>query len=262
MRKAGPMLQVADDFWNVRGSFRVGGVIDVGTHVSLVRRASGKFVFLDSYSLSERDHQKVLALTRGARDLEAILNVHPFHTVHVRRMHELYPNARLYGTARHRSRFPELPWEEHLTENSHLHEMFTMDFEFSVPRGVYFVSTNEKVHFSSVLVFHPSSKTIHVDDTLMCIRIPRAFHKLGLTDVLRFHPTLSHALERRAGAVREFREWARDLAANWGDARNLCAAHTATLTGPRNQNPTVGARILDALEKSERTLRAHERRHG
>ena len=46
------MLRVADDFLNIRGSFKVGGLIDIGTQCSLVRRASGRFVFLDSYALS------------------------------------------------------------------------------------------------------------------------------------------------------------------------------------------------------------------
>jgi hypothetical protein len=47
---SGKILHVADDFWNIRGSYRVGGVIDVGTQASLVRLASGKFVMLDSYT--------------------------------------------------------------------------------------------------------------------------------------------------------------------------------------------------------------------
>ena len=34
------MLRVADDFLNIRGSFKVGGLIDIGTQCSPVRRAS------------------------------------------------------------------------------------------------------------------------------------------------------------------------------------------------------------------------------
>ena len=36
---AGPILHVAEDFWNFCGSYKIGGVIDVGTQASLVRRA-------------------------------------------------------------------------------------------------------------------------------------------------------------------------------------------------------------------------------
>ena len=45
-------LHLAKDFWNIRGSFKIGGVIDIGTQASLVRRGNGRFVFLDSCSLS------------------------------------------------------------------------------------------------------------------------------------------------------------------------------------------------------------------
>jgi hypothetical protein len=40
------------------------------------------------------------------------------------------------------------------TEDPELHAQFAEDFEFSVPRGVDFISANENVHFSSVLVLH------------------------------------------------------------------------------------------------------------
>ena len=87
------ILHVADGFWNIRGSFMIAGLLDVGTHLSLVRRRSGKFVFLDSYTLSDPVKRDLDAITNGGEDVEAILNVHPFHTVHVKAMHALYPNA-------------------------------------------------------------------------------------------------------------------------------------------------------------------------
>ncbi len=255
------ILRVAGDFWNIRGSFKIGGVIDIGTQASLVRRGNGRFVFLDSCSLSVAADREVRERTHDGKDVEAILNVHPFHTVHVRRMHERFPHARLYGTARHLSRFPELPWEALCTEDSELHAMFAEDFEFSVPRGVDFTSANEHVHFSSVLVLHPASKTIHVDDTLMYIRLPQVTRLFGMTDAMSFHPTLAKALEKRAGAAQDFRDWATELAERWRDAENLCAAHTATLIARENEGATIHARLVKALGKVSRTLKAHERKH-
>ena len=164
-------IWVADDFLNIRGSFKLGGVLDIGTQASLVRRANGKFVFLDSYTLSGSVQQEVDELTDHGKNIEAILNLHPFHTVHVRAMHKRYPKAKLFGTARHLARFPDLPWQKTRTEQPRLHTMFAEDFEFSVPRGVDFVSVNKNIHFSSVLVLHRASKTIHVDDTLMFNRL-------------------------------------------------------------------------------------------
>ena len=90
-------IQVAKNFWNIRGTFRIGGLIDVGTHVSLVRRDNGKFVFLDSYTLSDATLRGVDELTRGGKDIEAVINVHPFHTVHVAWMQQRYPHASHFG---------------------------------------------------------------------------------------------------------------------------------------------------------------------
>lgn len=255
-------LQLADDFWNIRGSFKIGGLIDIGTQSSLVRRANGRFVFLDAYSLPDPVEREVNALTNGGKDIEAILNLHPFHTVHVRKVHAQYPHAKLYGTARHLSRFPELPWESARTEDPELHAMFAEDFDFSVPRGVDFVSANENVHFSSVLVLHRASKTLHVDDTLTYIRLPKAIRRLGPKDTVRFHPTLAKALEKRRGAARDFCTWATELAESWRDAENLCAAHTATLTARKNQGASIHARLLNALDKVSGALKMHERKYG
>jgi len=256
------IIRITDDFWNIRGSFRVAGLINVGTQASLVRRANGKFVFLDSYTLRGRVARQIDDLTNGGEDVEAILNLHPFHTVHVQAMHERYPNARLFGTTRHLSRFPDLPWQEKLTESPALHATYAKDFEFSVPRGVDFVSANENVHFSSVLAFHRASKTIHVDDTLMYVRLPLPMRLVGFADLLSFHPTLKQALEKRAGAAEDFRQWAEELANRWREAKHLCAAHTATLTAGDNQGDPIHARIRKALQRVFAALRAHERKFG
>jgi hypothetical protein len=249
------MQTITDDFLNIRGSFRIGGLIDIGTQASLVRRANGRFVFLDSCALSDAVQREVDALTNGGEDVEAILNVHPFHTVHVRAMHERYPGAKLYGTARHLARFPDLPWQKTRTEQPRLHRMFEEDFEFSVPRGVDFISANDNVHFSSVLVLHRASRTIHVDDTLMYSRLPLPMRMLGYPDILYFHPTLWQALEKRRGAGRDFRDWAEELAERWRDAENMCAAHTAVLTAEGNRGGSIHDRILTALDRVSVLLR-------
>jgi hypothetical protein len=255
------IIELGDDFWNIRGSFKIGGIIDIGTQASLVRRANGKFVFLDSCALSAASLETIDALTDGGNDIEAILNVHPFHTVHVTSMHERYPHASLYGTARHRDKFPELPWQSACTEDPELHALFADDFEFSVPSGVDFISANENIHFSSVLVFHRSSKTIHVDDTLMLVRLP-VMRWLGMAPLVSFHPTLAKALQRRAGAAGEFRQWAEQLAESWQTAENLCAAHLTIMKGRTNSGKSISQRVLGALDRVDKTLAAHDRKYG
>ena len=257
----GQLIHVADNFWNIRGSYRIGGVIDVGTQASLVRLSNGKFVLLDCYTVRGAAKRQIGELTDGGKDIEAILNVHPFHTVHVERVHELYPHATLYGTARHHSRFPELPWADVHTEDPALHRQFAADFDFSVPRGVDFISANEDVHFSSVLVLHRASMTIHSDDTLMYLRLPMLMRFFGLGDSVSFHPTLAKALEKRAGAAADFREWANELIDRWQDAENLCAAHTAALLAQDNKGESIHTRLLKALDKISGILKSHERKY-
>ena len=256
------IVQVAENFWNIRGSFRIGGVVDIGTQASLVRLASGSFLLLDSYAMSETLQEEISVILGDAGEIEAILNLHPFHTIHVERTHELFPKALLYGTQRHLDRFPELPWEEVRSEDQELQEWYSDDLEFTIPQGVDFISANENVHFSSVLAYHRASGTIHADDTLMYIRLPRLLNLVGLRDRVGFHPTLAMALEKREGAAAEFREWAAEFTEAWGDAENLCAAHSGTLLAEANRGASLHDRIRKAGERCELVLRKHERRYG
>src|SRR5210317_2164194 len=122
---SGPVIHVGEGFWNIRGSYKIGGVIDVGTQSSLARLASGNFVLLDSYTFSQETLAKVREMTEGGAKIEAVLNLHPFHTVHVRKIHEQFPDAVLYGTARHHERFADLPWAELKTEDPALHQRYS-----------------------------------------------------------------------------------------------------------------------------------------
>lgn len=255
------ILKIADDYWNIRGVFKIGGVLNIGTHASLIQRGNGKFVFLDAYTLQGEVKEQVDALSNNGADIEAIINLHPFHTVHVKKAHQQYPNAKLYGTRRHLDKFPELPWQQELTESSEFAELFSEEFEFSVPAGVDFISSNEHLHFSSVLAYHKASKTIHVDDTLMYLQLPGLLGKIKKPEVT-FHMTLPKTLERRVGAAKAFRRWATQLAEKWSEAENLCAAHSATLLASENKSASVANRILAALQNVEKTLQKHERQFG
>jgi hypothetical protein len=252
---ADTVVKIDDGFWNVRGSFKVAGLIDIGTQVSLVRLSSGRFVFLDAYTLEGPVAREIDALTEGGKAVEAILNLHPFHTVHVRAMAERFPAARLYGTARHAARAPELRWEALRTEDPELHEQFADDFAFTVPRGVDFVPEDGRLHFASVLAFHPASRTLHVDDTLTWTNLP-------WVGGLMFHPTLRSVLQRRAGAAAEFRAWALDLVERCEQVDHLCTAHTRALPPAADRGSGVADRIRGALARADKTIAAHEQRYG
>ncbi len=255
------LVQISDNFWNIRGEFKIGGVLNIGTHASLVRRANGKFILLDAYTLDGEVKAQVDALTGGGDDIEAMINLHPFHTVHVERAHAQYPKAKLYGTQRHLEKFPELPWRPERSESVDCAALFAEELSFSVPAGVDFISRNEHLHFSSVLAYHRDSKTLHCDDTLMYLPLPGLLGKLRKTR-LSFHPTLAKTLEKRAGAAADFRAWAKHIARQWGDAENLCAAHSASLLASDNDGAPIGERIEAALARVEKVLLAHEKKYG
>lgn len=228
-------------------------MIDIGTQSSLVRLASGRFVLLDAVAFDDETLGTLNALTDDGRALEAIIHLHPFHTLSVRSAHEAFPDARLYGTARHVARAPALPWEAERSEDEALHALFADDFTFFVPEGVDFVSSNEKVHFASVLALHPASNTLHVDDTLNVIRVP-------VIGGFGFHPTLRQALHPRAGAAAAFRAWAERLAEACASVQTVCAAHAAIER--RGEGPGFDVRIRRALADVDKHLTRHKKRWG
>ena len=255
------ILKISDDFWNIRGDLKIGGMLNIGTHCSMVRRGNGKFVLLDTYTLQGDIKKQIDSLSNKGADIEAIINLHPFHTLHVESVHKQYPNAKLFGTQRHIEQFPHLPWQPELTESDECEALFADDLEFSVPAGVDFISSNDHLHFSSVLVYHKSSKTIHSDDTLMYLKLPGPAGRV-IKPIIMFHMTLPLTLEKRSGAANDFRCWAKQLADQWSDAENLCAAHSATLMGNENKSLSIANRILKALQKVEILLKIHEKRFG
>jgi hypothetical protein len=246
------LLEIGENFWNVRGSFRIAGLLNIGTQMSLVRLSRSGYVLLDSYRLEADIRERVLSLTDGGREVTAVLNLHPFHTMHVREIAKQFPDAKLYGTRRHVARDNDLRWESCHTEDPELAELFADDFAFSVPRGVDFIPENEKLHFASVLAFHPSSKTLHVDDTLAWIALP-------MVGGLRFHPTLGSVLQKRAGAVAEFRGWTAELTQLCASVENLCTAHMRRLPPA---DGSVSLWLSEALAGIEKTLAEHAKRYG
>lgn len=241
--------EIADGIWNIRGSFKVLGVVDLGTQASLVRLKSGKFVLLDCVPLEGDVRTKVMRLTGDGKDLEAIINLHPFHTLHVDKVAELFPDATLYGTARHHTKRAKLEWAPETTETEAFAERYAEDFDLLIPRGVDFIPEDESLHFASVLAIHKASKTLHVDDTVNYVALP-------FVKRLSFHPALGGVLQRRKEAAQEFREWARELIERCETVEHICTAHM------RQPEPGQFSPIADelrrALQRADKKLRRHE----
>ena len=216
------IIDLGAGFWNIRGTFRLGGVLNIGTQCSLVELASGRFVFLDSYTLTDDVRAQVMALTNNGQDVEAVLNLHPFHTVHCAQMAKDFPQATFYGSSRHHKKVPEVQWADDLVESDVVAERYP-ELKFSLSQGVHYIAPNEMIHAGSLLAFHPASKSLHVDDTFMSP--PTKLLEAVLPELL-LHPTTKKALKNEPNAGKEYCDWASNLADDWRDVRNFCAAHS------------------------------------
>lgn len=252
------MQQLAEDFWNFRGHHRIAGVLDVGTQMSLIRRANGRYLLIDSYALDEDDRASLLAQTGNGDLVEAIINVHPFHTLHCYSMHQLLPRARMIGTRRHHQHAPTVRWDSAVIEDPATQQQFREDLDFSIPDGLDLVTSDERVHAASVLVRHRRSGIVHVDDTLNVLAAPGWLGKVLPQSRLKFHPMLGKALRPVPEAADAFATWAQVLAAQWADAPAVCAAHSAVRNLPQGG---WQREVLHALADVEPLLERHRRAH-
>ena len=220
------IIDLGAGFWNIRGTFRLGGVLNIGTQCSLVKLSSGKFVFLDSYTLTDDLRAQVMALTNNGQDVEAVLNLHPFHTVHCTQMAKDFPQATFYGSSRHHKKVPEVQWAKDLVESDAVAKRYP-ELKFSISQGIHYIAPNEMIHAGSLLAFHPASKSLHVDDTFMSP--PTKLLEAILPELL-LHPTTKKALKNEPNAGKEYCDWASNLAHEWREVRNFCAAHSYLVT--------------------------------
>ncbi|WP_201532284.1 MULTISPECIES: hypothetical protein [unclassified Psychrobacter] len=241
------IIDLGAGFWNIRGTFRLGGVLNIGTQCSLVKLASGRFVFLDSYTLTDDVRAQVMALTNNGQDVEAVLNLHPFHTVHCAQMAKDFPQATFYGSSRHHKKVPEVQWADDLVESDVVAERYP-ELKFSLSQGVHYIAPNEMIHAGSLLAFHPASKSLHVDDTFMSP--PTKLLEAVLPELL-LHPTTKKALKNEPNAGKEYCDWASNLADDWRDVRNFCAAHSYLV---KFKNGEFEKALLKAIAKARPKL--------
>ena len=242
------LVDLGNGFWNIRGDHRLFGLVNVGTQASLLRRDSGRFILLDSCAMDPATRDAVLSLTGGGAAVEAILNLHPFHTLHCATMAALFPQARLYGSRRHWEQKPDLAWQDQPVESPEVTALFAADVDLSLPEGIDYICDDDRVHAGSLLAFHPASGTIHVDDTLNVLPLPEWLRKAMGLPRLTFHPTLRKALQDRPNAADDFRRWVRRIAHDWADAQTVCAAHSGILRLESQSFPDALEAALDRAE--------------
>ena len=221
------MKKLAYTFWNIRGVHRIGGLFDIRTQISLGQRSDGGILGVYGCGLDES--------------------------------HRLYPDASLYGTARHHKLAPSLPWSPVPVEDWKDDHPLGDLFDLSVPDGVEFVSADERVHVASVLVRHRQTRIVHVDDTFNVIAAPGVLRDVFPVSSLRMHPMLGRALKKEAGSANAYAAWATALAAGWADTRIVCAAHSAVRSMPTDG---FSKEVAEALGKVSGTLDRHRARYG
>jgi len=214
---------IGPGFWNVRSSFILDG-IDIGTHMSLIQLQSGKFVIVDTVEVDDELKSEIDKLTNNGTLMVAVIATHPFHTTYFPAFYQLYPKVPYYGTPRHLRIEPQLPWAGSLYDCDN-RQRWLPEIHMRIARGSEFENPQPESsnHFSGIHVFHPASKTIHVDDTVI---IDEPFDG----DML-FHPSITGVgLYHIPESPTAFRDWVQKYINEW-DFDNICAAHNGNKLG-------------------------------
>jgi len=221
--EANQTIPIGPGFWNVRSSFILDG-IDIGTHMTLIQLKSGMFVIVDTVELNPELQIEINNLTHNGTLMEAVIATHPFHTTYFPAFYNAYPKVPFYGTPRHLKNQPQIPWAGSMYDCSN-RQRWLPEIHMRIARGSEFEnpqpeSTN---HFSGIHVFHPMSRAIHVDDTVM---IDEPFNG----DML-FHPSLiGPGLYHIPDAPDAFSNWVKKYIDEW-DFDTICAAHDGIKKG-------------------------------
>jgi len=245
------IIEVGPGYYNFRGTFKKFLVVDMGTHMSLVRLSNGNYLVIDTIELDDEIKGKIDYLTDNGSKIEAVLGTHPFHTLAFPDFHRAYPNVPYYGTPRHIRTLTSIAWSGNL-HDAKIRNKWAPEIEMRIPDGAEFVAPEpeSKNHFSSCWVFHKESRTIHVDDTLIYCDNPGLLLKLfGLKDgEMFFHPAIKGpGLYPTKEAPIAFRTWVMNLIHDW-DFDNVCVAHKGYKIGGAKQL------LQDTLNKADALL--------
>jgi hypothetical protein len=127
--------QVGSNFWNIRGRFKIlAKLIDIETHMSFIQLQNGNFLVVDTVELDDRLRQEINHLTDNGNKIEAVIGVHPFHTLSFQNFYESYPNAAYYGTPRHLRRLTKIPWAGRL-DDCNVRNKWEPDVQLRIPAG-------------------------------------------------------------------------------------------------------------------------------
>jgi len=241
---SGKIVDIGNGFWNFRGHFKiVAGLVDIGTHMSLIRLNNGNFLVVDTIPLTADAKIELDVLTDNGLKIEGVLATHPFHTLAFSSFFAHYPNLSYYGTPRHIRILTNIPWVGDLNDCA-TRNRWSPEVEMRIPDGAEFVAPvpEKSNHFSSVFVYHRASRTLHVDDTIFYAHQPGFLMKIAgfRHGDMSFHPTIKDVgLFPTPEAPYQFRDFIQGVINDW-DFDNICAAHTGNkISGAKEQLQNV-----------------------
>ena len=148
------MRQFGDNFWNIRAEFKLFKMLNIGTHMSIIRRENGKFIIIDTVPLEPQLKREIDELTNNGELIEAVLATHPFHSLAFPAFYAAYPNVDYFGTPRHRRNQTQIPWKN-IEENLNA---FEPDIQMRIPAGAEFNNPQPgslfKLLLSVINIFH------------------------------------------------------------------------------------------------------------
>lgn len=105
--------------------------------MSLIQLRNGNFLVIDTVMISDQLKRELDDLTNNGTKIEAVLAVHPFHTLAYSDFHKMYPNVKYYGTPRHIRKLTEIKWTGQLDEidNRALLSKWAPEVELRIPAG-------------------------------------------------------------------------------------------------------------------------------
>lgn len=105
--------------------------------MSLIELHNGNFLVIDTVILSDQRKRELDELTSNGTKIEAVLAVHPFHTLAYSAFYKMYPNVEYYGTPRHLRKLTEIKWTGQLddAENKALLSKWSPEVELRIPAG-------------------------------------------------------------------------------------------------------------------------------
>jgi len=247
------LRQVTDDLYYIRGSFKIlGGLFDFGAHMMLIRRKNGNFVMVSTCEVDKRTKKQVDALTDNGLLLEAVIGTHPFHTLSFPYWHKQYPKVPFYGTSRHLRNQPEI-FEGRSIFDKKNQKLFAPELEFKVCGKNAGVEIDDpkppsRNHIASVFVFHPSSRSLLVDDTVCYYSEPGFLLRMGIKvkkDELTFHDSFkTFGITGDPKDPLKFKAFIEEVIKDW-DVEHLLCSHTDPLFGNAKE------RLKQLLKESE-----------